>query len=86
MDILQKKSATDIQSFIKEKIGTALEIPVDNMDIDQDIETFGLDSIMVVHITADLSTWAGQSLDPSLFYKHNTIRSSSGYIASIINQ
>lgn len=66
-------SKTEIKNWLIDKISKVTETKAEDVEIDKDIESFGLDSIMAIRITGELSEAINYDLDPSLFFSYSTI-------------
>lgn len=71
-----------IQTWLISYIAKNLEIESQQIEIDVPFKRYGLDSSATVMITADLSDWLGQKLEPTLAYKYPTIEALSKYLAT----
>jgi polyketide synthase PksN len=65
---------------IKKLIAEVTKIPINRLDSDTLFEEVGLDSIMISQINPKIEQWVGD-LDPTLFFKYNTIQSLGVYFA-----
>lgn len=76
-----------IQIWLKENLGTLLNVPPSQIAINVPFDRYGLESADVVGITADLEDWLSFQLDdPVLMYEYNTIESFANYVATVVNQ
>ena len=53
-----------------------------NIDIREQLEYYGLDSLQAVQISNDLETWLGKPLSPTLVWDYPTIEQLSEFLTS----
>lgn len=63
----------DIQRWLVEYLSTKLEVDVEKIDTTLMFDRYGLDSITMTSLAAELGERIGRELDPSLAYDHPTI-------------
>lgn len=69
-----------IQNWFIQKISNELEVPIDEIDIHASITDFGVDSITMVHLTAELGEFIGTDIEPTALYKYHTIEAITGFV------
>ncbi len=81
-----QEEGQDIQDVLREKaihyfktlLSSAIKLPVNRIDADAPLEQYGIDSIMVVQLTAQLEASFG-SLPKTLLFEYQNINELSGY-------
>ncbi|MCP4283789.1 MAG: SDR family NAD(P)-dependent oxidoreductase [Gammaproteobacteria bacterium] len=73
-DVLWKKATP----YFTKLLSTVMKLPVHRIDADAPMEQYGIDSIMVMDLTAHLEQIFG-SLPKTLFFEYQTIRELTGY-------
>jgi acyl transferase domain-containing protein/acyl carrier protein len=66
------------KKYFKKLVGAALKVPPDRLEADTPFENYGIDSVMVMHLTGELETSFG-SLSKTLLYEYQTIEQLTHY-------
>ena len=74
------KTSNEISDFLVNRIAHYAELTYEQIDINQDIATFRVDSILIVNITAELEDWLSISLNPAILWEMGTIAATSEWI------
>ena len=64
--------------YLKTQIALVIGVPSSRLSVDESMETYGINSIMVMKFTKQLETVFG-SLSKTLFFEYQTIRELAGY-------
>jgi acyl transferase domain-containing protein/acyl carrier protein len=67
-----------VANYLKELLASVIDIPAQDIDPDQPMEQYGIDSIMVVRLTNQLESIFG-SLSKTLFFEYQTLTELSEY-------
>ena len=67
------RGQAEIQRWMQDKIGAALNVAGDSLDPAEPITSYGLDSIAAFTLTLDLSEWLERDLQASLLWEFPTI-------------
>lgn len=70
-----------IQRWIASTLELALELEPGELDLDEEFDQYGLDSVEAVKLVSGLEDWLGIEVAPTLAYEYPTIRSLSEYLA-----
>ena len=73
--------ADEIEALLVSRLAEALNVPADQIDVDEPFSRFGLDSPSAIALSAELEDWLGVLLSPTLPYDYPTIRKLSVYLA-----
>lgn len=65
-------------NYLKHQLSSVLQAPADRLDLDAPLEDYGMDSVMVMKLTAQLEKNFGP-LSKTLFYEYQTIGELTGY-------
>ena len=65
---------------IKKVINDILKLPIDKMDINDSLQTFGFDSINLVELAAALSEKYDLEITPDMFFSYSSIKSIAEYL------
>jgi acyl carrier protein len=76
-------SKEQIQNWFIQKISTELEVPVDEIDVKASITDYGIDSITMVRLSAELSDFVGTEVEPKALYKYHTIDTISDFVHTL---
>ncbi len=75
------KTSAEISSWLSSRIAYYAELSADSIDIEADISTFRLDSLLMVNITSELSDWMGVDINPTILWEMRTIAATSEWVA-----
>lgn len=78
---LKPTVATDIQTWLVEKIAHRLKVPESKIDVERYFDEFGLDSTEALVLSGELEKWLGVEIPTTALWYHPTIASLSQYIA-----
>ncbi len=70
---MSSKSKDEIKSWLINYLSSALKIQPALIEGRKAFDRYGLDSVAMVSMTADLSDWLGTELPPTLPYDHPNI-------------
>lgn len=83
LDADYRVTKDDLLSKLCEYVGSLLNIPPDQVDVDKTFDRMGLDSSAILALTGDLEEWLGVNLDPSVGYDYPTMDLLAGHIAEL---
>ncbi|MEO1563213.1 MAG: ACP S-malonyltransferase [Pseudomonadota bacterium] len=63
----------DPKAYLVGVLAKSLDLPIANLDLDENLEVYGLNSLMIMKLIDDLELVLGP-LPKSLFYEHSTLR------------
>jgi acyl-CoA synthetase (AMP-forming)/AMP-acid ligase II/acyl carrier protein len=72
-----------IADWIVTRLSQIANLDPDNIDIDEPISRYGLDSSILLSLTADLADWLGEQLMPTLFWEYPTISELAAYLIAL---
>jgi acyl-CoA synthetase (AMP-forming)/AMP-acid ligase II/acyl carrier protein len=72
-----------IAEWIVTRLSQLANLDPDEIDIDEAISRYGLDSSVLLNLTADLSDWLEQQLMPTLFWEYPTITELAAYLIKL---
>ena len=75
------RSEQDLAGWLRERVARGRKVAPDDIDLDEPLTTYGLDSVDAVAIVADLEAWLGLELDAGLAWDFPTIRSLARHLA-----
>ncbi|KAH3732369.1 polyketide synthase [Pelomyxa schiedti] len=78
------KTQEEIQNWLTAEFAEALQSSPTAIDIDTPLRNFGVESMVVVNITAALSDWLGVRVSPALVYDFPTISLLSKHLAELM--
>lgn len=73
-------SEADIAQWIATRVGSELNIAPSDVDLQQDLASFGLDSIAAFTLTGDLAEWLDRDLRATLLWEYPNIKALSEYL------
>jgi acyl carrier protein len=81
-DTLTEDTLTEeaILEWLLGRIVQALNIDPDDINVDVSLFSYGIDSSVLLNLTADLSDWSGHQLKPTLFWEYPTIMGLTAYL------
>jgi malonyl CoA-acyl carrier protein transacylase len=74
-------SLETIQNWLIAKIAKELQVTVDEIEIRQSFQYYGLSSLKAVSISGELQEWLGCELSPTLLYDYPNIEALAQYLA-----
>lgn len=77
-----KKTSTEIQAWLIERISSMLEMDKSSIDPRQPFTFYGLGSVQAVSLTGDLEVFLNQKLAPTLAWDYPTIESLANYLSN----
>lgn len=66
------------ENYVKQVLSSVIKLPVGQIDAEAPLEDYGIDSIMIMHVTGQLEKVFG-SLSKTLFFEYQDIRSLTWY-------
>lgn len=73
-------TAIEIQNWLVSKIAALLKVDSQEIDVDENLEFYGLESVEAVTLSGELSDWLGRDLSPTLLREHSTIADIARYL------
>jgi amino acid adenylation domain-containing protein/non-ribosomal peptide synthase protein (TIGR01720 family) len=70
-----------IQTWLLTKLSQHLKVATSELDIQEPLARYGLDSMTAVSLSGELETWLGRSLSPTIVYDYPNIQALSHYLA-----
>lgn len=64
----------ELQEFLRERVALQLEVPPEQVGLDEEFPLLGLNSVHAVSLTGELEDHLGCALEPGLVYEFPTIR------------
>jgi acyl-CoA synthetase (AMP-forming)/AMP-acid ligase II/acyl carrier protein len=74
-------TAEQIQAWLVARLSTQLQIPPQEIDIQEAFAYYGLDSSAAIAITGELIDWLGDEVEPTLFWEYPNIAELACYLA-----
>ena len=81
--LLLEKSVK-IQRWVVSWLSGELEVEESEFDINENLMVYGVDSVLVMRLTGDLSTWLGVELPQGMLWDYPTINDAALYIAQLM--
>lgn len=72
-----------LETFIKTYVGRVLDEKPENIDVDREVDQYGLSSILVVSLIGELEGLLGLELSPALIFEYPTICEISGRLEEL---
>jgi len=76
------KTAAEIETWLTAKIAEILEVATVEIDRQQPLAIYGLNSLKAVSIAAELETWFGIKVAPMIVYEYPNIQALANYLGS----
>ena len=77
----ESKSKEEIEEWLSEVIQRVKRIPLEEVDPQQPLTQFGIDSLDAVTLSGELEEWLGYELPASIIYQYPTIDDLSSQLA-----
>ena len=78
---VESKSKEEIEEWLNEIIAQVTDVPLEEIDPQQPLTQFGIDSVGAVTLSGDLEDWLGFELPASIIYQLPTIDAISTQLA-----
>jgi acyl-CoA synthetase (AMP-forming)/AMP-acid ligase II/acyl carrier protein len=75
------RSHEDVEAFLVRRLSRVLSIGVDEVDVTQPFNAFGLDSLRTLTLVGDLEDWLGHPVSPTVFWNYPTIADLAAHLA-----
>ncbi|MFY2859629.1 beta-ketoacyl synthase N-terminal-like domain-containing protein [Mycobacterium sp. THU-M104] len=75
------RSAAEVADWLASRLASELGVPATDVDPSRPFAYYGLDSVRAVQLTAELESWLGRELSPTLAYEYPTIDALSRHLA-----
>jgi acyl carrier protein len=79
------RSAEEIQAWIVNRVGQLTQVAPEEIDVRGPMTRFGLDSVAVVALAADLEKWLGYQFRENPLEAHPTIESLAEFLAQQVS-
>lgn len=81
-ELVQHRTRAEVRAWLTDRMARHLGLAPDRVDPDRPFAAFGLDSITMVRIAADLEAWLGRPLPATLLYEAPTIAAVARMLAA----
>ena len=78
---LNTSRAETIQGWLIDKLAEVLEVEPNQIDVGQDFEEYGLESVEAINLSGDLEDYLGCRLPPTLLWDYQNIEALAQYLA-----
>lgn len=75
----------DITSSVTGVVAGLLEIEYGTLDVERSFHEMGIDSVLIVGLSAELEDRFGVALDPELAYRHDNVRKVCEHLHTVLN-
>jgi acyl carrier protein len=75
------RSAKEIESWLTERVATALGMPVSRIDPREQFADFALDSRTAISISGELEEWLGKEVPPTLVWDYANIETAAAFLS-----
>ncbi|OHX19451.1 SDR family NAD(P)-dependent oxidoreductase [Chromobacterium sphagni] len=65
-------SDADVMEYFRQRIAAGLQLPAGRLELDEPLEKYGIDSVVVMQVTSELETVFGP-LSKTLFFEYQTV-------------
>ncbi len=76
------KQELEIRQWLLSRLASYLQIPVEELNIDESLTRLGVDSTEAVVISGELQEWLGYPLSPTVAWDYPTIRELASHLSS----
>jgi len=77
------RSQSEIESWMKSKLASVLDLEADDIDVHEEFAAYGLDSVSAISLIGELSEWLDLELSSTMLWDHPTIASASSRLAEM---
>jgi acyl carrier protein len=75
---------TSLMDWLLPRVAAVLDMPQDSIDIDRNLEDYGLDSLQAVGLAGDLQSWLGIDIPPTVIWDYPSIGEACDFLARLI--
>jgi len=75
----------DITASVTETVAGLLEVDLGALDVERSFHEMGVDSVLIVGLSAEFEDRFGISLDPEFAYQHDTVIKISQHLHAVMN-
>lgn len=76
------RTELEIREQVVRLVAEATGVGIEEIDLDAELFSFGLDSVKAFTLTGDMGEWLDRELSAALLWEHPTIRSLSAFLAT----
>jgi len=73
-------TAAEIQDWLASKVAGMLQVSPEEIDVREDLDFYGLESVEAITLSGELSEWIGRDLSPTIIREYPTIADIAGYL------
>jgi acyl carrier protein len=77
-----RRSEQEIQEWMVAKLSTLLGMKAVDINVNTAITRYGVDSVRLVEVAADLEKWLGRKVDDAVLQDHPDIQSLAKHLAA----
>lgn len=77
-----RKESSEIADWLVARLAKTLDMDPQNIDMEKELQSFGISSIEAVLLVSDLEEWLAQSLDAAIIWEYPTIKDLSQHLAN----
>jgi len=77
-------SAAEIEAWLITQLAQRLGVPIEEIDAQQSVLRYGVDSLVAIEMVADLEDWLACNLPLTLLWDYPTLAASAAYIADVL--
>ena len=77
-----RQSEREIQDWMTTRLGAMLKMDAAKIDVKTPLTRYGVDSLRLVEVAADLEKWLGRKFDDDLLKDHPDIQSLAKHLAA----
>ena len=70
---VQLISSKDIETFLRQRIASDLDMDENTIQADTDLTEIGLSSVLISFIEGDLESWLGVEIPPAMLFQMSNI-------------
>lgn len=74
----------NITASVTATVAELLEVDSSSLDLERSFHEMGVDSVLIVGLSAEFEDLFGISLDPEFAYQHDSVRKISEHLHSVI--
>lgn len=75
------KNADAIQAWLVSTLAVLLEVRPHELNINEPLSHYGLNSVEAITVSGDLSDWLGYEVSPTIVWDHPTVAAIATYLA-----
>ena len=76
------RNSDEIRAWMIARVAKLSGMDASRIQTNEALQTYGVSSVRLIEMSADLEDWLGTTVDPAIFWEHPTIDGMAEHLAS----